>query len=152
MSGAWNVDCFKGPPPPLLPDRAGPCRMTWKHLFLGPVFGSPSGCPFFRFWGQHGSQMAPKIVPKRSPSRLPDAPRTGLTNRRAFPLFFRFFFLRPMCLKHSKYCIEPTFHSVATPPKNGPKKHRKNTPKTLPNHSKIGPRRLPNATPKNRRS
>ena len=104
-----------------------------------------------RFWGQHGSQMASKMVPKRLQSRLPDAPRTGVTNRRAFPLFFRFFFLRPMCLKHNKYCIEPTFPSVATPPKNRPKKHRKMRPTTHLNRSKIGPRRLPNEASKNRR-
>ena len=57
-----------------------------------------------------------------------------------------------MWLKHSKYCIELTFLSVTTAPKNGPKKHRKTTPKTRPNRSKIGPRRLPNAASKNGRS
>ena len=57
-----------------------------------------------------------------------------------------------MCLKHNKYCIEPTFPSVAPPQKNRPKKHRKMRPKTHLNRSKIGPRRLPNEASKNNRS
>ena len=96
--------------------------------------------------------MAPTMASKRLQSRLPDAPRTGVTNRRVFPLFFRLFLLRPMCLKHSKYCIELTFPSVATLPKNRPKKHQQMKPNTFSNRSKIGLRRLPNEASKNRRS
>ena len=103
--------------------------------------------PFFPKVTPHGSPKGTQNPPKWSPKACPGESQNASPILTHFFNMFHYFSNMAMCCKRNKYHIETTFF-ICT---HGPRKSKKNTPKTpqshSKNHSKISPKPNPNRDP-----
>ena len=104
-------------------------QSCFSMLFLLPLFAilAPKSLPK---WSQNPTKIDEKIVSVAISKKVL---KNGIKI-----MIFLLFFKRPMCLKHSKYCIRMTFSLLVNDPEKYAKNLQKMIQKTYQNPSKIG--------------